>query len=428
MRSRVVKASPTSRLRLLCISGPIPSDCWFAYAYAWDKMEVRSSTGGSPFPSPGPRLHQLPPPLITPTTSTRPTPAITAIRIRLTNRRSDPVQREVDDGTTIFTMSSTVDITSPTHFNQVLHSSRIVVADFWAAWCGPCKAIAPIYEQLSTQLSRPGAITFVKVDTDRQREIARFCEITAMPTFVVYKGGRETKRIKGANPQQLDKAIKELAREAANAEAGGGEGTQGVEGAGSTGWSAFAAPRGYGDVADQVDVKGLDFLNVDGERGENKCLFAAGKPSALEGKKADAATDWIESDTDEQLMLFVPFQAALKLHTMDITSLPPSDDDAIMRPETLQLYTNRSTVLGFDEAEDTPATQTIHLQDSDWDAKTGTARVELRFVKFQNITSLVVFVAEGEGQGDKTRLDRIRLFGETGEKRAMGKLEKVGEE
>jgi hypothetical protein len=54
--------------------------------------------------------------------------------------------------------------------------------------------------------------------------------------------------------------------------------------------------------------------------------------------------------------------------------------------------------------------------------------VELRFVKFQNISSIVIFVADGDGDGEKTRIDRIRLFGDEGAKRDMGKLEKFGEE
>ncbi len=99
-----------------------------------------------------------------------------------------------------------------------------------------------------------------------------------------------------------------------------------------------------------------------------------------------------------------------------------------MRPKTIQLFINRSNVLGFDEANDTPATQTIELKSSDWDAETGTAKVELRFVKFQNISSLVIFVVDGDGDGEKTRLDRVRIVGESGEKRAMGKLEKIGDE
>ena len=316
-----------------------------------------------------------------------------------------------------------VAITSPQHFTEILSSSRIVVADFWATWCGPCKAIAPIYDQLATQLSRPGKITFTKVDTDAQKEIAQSYNISAIPTFIIFKVGREIKRVKGPDPKALDAAIRQLAQEAEAGDAGEGSSSGGAGG----GWTAFAAPRGYSDVTDQVDMLGLDFLNLDGEKGEKRILFTGDKPSALsdgEGKKSD----WVESDTDEQLMLFIPFQSSLKLHSLQITSIPPKDDEDVMRPKTLRLYTNRSTVLGFDEAEDTPATQTIEIKDGDWDAKTGTAKVELRFVKFQNISSMVVFVQDGDGEGEKVRLDRVRLFGESGEKRAMGKLEKIGDE
>lgn len=70
----------------------------------------------------------------------------------------------------------------------------------------------------------------------------------------------------------------------------------------------------------------------------------------------------------------------------------------------------------------------MEIKDSDWDEQTHTAKVELRFVKFQNISSMTIFVADGQGDEEKTRIDRVRLFGESGEKRAMGKLEKVGDE
>ena len=247
-----------------------------------------------------------------------------------------------------------------------------------------------------------------------------------MPTFLIFKAGREIKRVKGADPKALDAAVRQLAQEAANAgEGGAGEGSS--AGAGGA-WSAFAAPRGYSDITDQVDVLGLDFLNLDNDKGEKRSIFTTTKPSALDGKEGTKG-DWIESDTDEQLMLFIPFQSSVKLHSIQLTSLLPKDnEDEVMRPKTLQLYSNRSTVLGFDEAEDTPATQKIELKDSDWDAKTGTAKVELRFVKFQNISSLVIFVQDGDGDGEKVRLDRVRMFGESGEKRAMGKLEKIGDE
>lgn len=113
---------------------------------------------------------------------------------------------------------------------------------------------------------------------------------------------------------------------------------------------------------------------------------------------------------------------------LQLTSLPPSsseDDDEIpLRPKTINLYTNTPHILGFEEAEETPATQSITLSASDWDA-TGTASVPLRFVKFQNVTSLVLFVVDGDGEGERVRLDRIRVIGESGEKRDQGKLEKI---
>lgn len=131
-------------------------------------------------------------------------------------------------------------------------------------------------------------------------------------------------------------------------------------------------------------------------------------------------------------MLYIPFQSTLKIHSLQLTSLAPSsseDDSAeIARPKTLRLFTNRISNLGFDEAGDVQAVQVIELKPSDWDAKTNTAKVDLRFVKFQNVSSLVVFVEAVERSGEKVRLDRIRIVGESGEKREMGKLQKAGDE
>ncbi|KAJ9626347.1 Thioredoxin-like protein 1 [Taxawa tesnikishii (nom. ined.)] len=317
-------------------------------------------------------------------------------------------------------MSKIVHIESPQQFSSLLGSSRIVVTDFYADWCGPCKAIAPFYEQLSGQLSRPNQITFTKVNTDTQKQIAQTYNITAMPTFMIFKNGRETQRIRGADPRALDAAVKSLAAEASSSSGDASSSSS------SGTWLGTSLPRGYTDVTSSVDVQGLDFLNVDSAFGNARTVFETSAPSSIsKGKEAgEGKKDWIESDTDEQLMLFIPFQSTLKVHGLHLTSLPPADDDDVMRPKTLHIYSNRSNVLG---RLHTP-TQTVNLEEGNWDAKTGTARVDLRFVKFQNVTSIVIFVVDGDGEGEKTRIDRIRIVGETGESRKMGKLEKIGDE
>ncbi|RDL36681.1 uncharacterized protein BP5553_06033 [Venustampulla echinocandica] len=326
-------------------------------------------------------------------------------------------------------MSKTVQIASPAQFSGLLKSSKIVVADFYADWCGPCKAIAPIYEQLSAQLSRPNHITFVKVNVDTQKEVAASYNVTAMPTFMIFKQGTVVEKVTGADPQKLQAVVRKLA-----AEAEGGSSSSGFGGSNSgSNWRVGDLPKGYGDVSDQVDVKGLELLNSNSEFGSVRVLFDSSKPSGLQKGKApeNQAKDWVESDTDEQLMMFMPFQATLKVHTLQITSLPPKpeddDDDVPMRPQTIQIYPNRPHILGFEEADDTPAAQSITIAESDWDS-TGTATLPLRFVKFQNVTSLVLFIVDGDGDGDRVRVDRVRVIGETGEKRDLGKLEKIGDE
>ncbi|KAH0541643.1 hypothetical protein FGG08_003874 [Glutinoglossum americanum] len=265
-----------------------------------------------------------------------------------------------------------------------------------------------------------------------------------MPTFLVFKNGQVVTTVRGADPKGLTEAVQKLAAEAGNLTSDGSSssGFTTVGGGNAGMWMGLNLPRGYNDVTDQVELKGLDLLNSDSEFGGARTLFDSKEPSRKagaekgKGKSSDADTqpDWVESDTDEQLMLFVPFKATLKVHTLHITSLPPGhsedDDDTEipMRPKTVQVYSNRAHVLGFEEAEDIPATQTVTLSPNDWDAKTGTAKIELRFVKFQNVTSLVIFVVDGDGEGERVRVDRLRIIGETGEKRELGKLEKIGDE
>lgn len=251
-----------------------------------------------------------------------------------------------------------------------------------------------------------------------------------MPTFIVFEKGRPVSTVRGADPRKLNEVVQRLASEASK------EGSSDDEPSGSSdNWIGASIPRGYSDITSDIDPKGQELLNRDSEFGLPRVLFEPSKPSSLnadgkgKAKASGSSPDWVESDTDEQLMLYIPFQSTAKIHTIHVTSLPSEDEEEVpMRPKTIRLYTNRSQVLGFDEAEDIPSVQTVTINPEDWDAKTGTAKIELRFVKFQSVTSMVMFFVDGDGDEEKLRVDRIRIIGEAGEKRDMGKLEKIGDE
>ena len=245
-----------------------------------------------------------------------------------------------------------------------------------------------------------------------------------MPTFLILKNKAETTRIRGANAQQLQTAVQKLAAEAESLDT-----SDSAQASSTSNWRGAALPRGYVDITDEIDVKGLDLLNADRELGGARALFDGAKPTALGKAGGDKGKkDWVESDTDEQLMLYVPFNSTLKIHTLHVTSIPAPDREDTMQPRTIRLYTNNAHNLGFEEAGDMTPTQEIVIGPEQWDKQSGTAKVELRFVKFQKCSSLVLFVVDGEGEGEKVRVDRIRLVGELGQKRDMGKLEKVGHE
>ncbi|OCK76052.1 thioredoxin [Lepidopterella palustris CBS 459.81] len=112
-------------------------------------------------------------------------------------------------------MSTIAHVTSSSHFSTLLGSNTYLIVDFYADWCGPCKAIAPIFQQLATAESKPGRLQFCKVDVDGQPEVAKKYSVSAMPTFLIFKNGSLTDTIRGANPPALTAAVRKAAADAA---------------------------------------------------------------------------------------------------------------------------------------------------------------------------------------------------------------------
>jgi thioredoxin 1 len=91
------------------------------------------------------------------------------------------------------------DVTDATFEAEVLRAGKPVVVDFWAPWCGPCKAIEPALDELAGATDR---VEFVKLDIDANPETASRFGVLSLPTVILFEGGEPRKSIYGARPKK----------------------------------------------------------------------------------------------------------------------------------------------------------------------------------------------------------------------------------
>ena len=97
-------------------------------------------------------------------------------------------------------MAGTIDHVTDTNFQaEVLESEAPVLVDFWAPWCGPCRMVAPILEEMAAERED---LRIVKLNTDDNQETAIQYQVLAIPTMILFRNGQEVKRIQGALPKR----------------------------------------------------------------------------------------------------------------------------------------------------------------------------------------------------------------------------------
>jgi thioredoxin 1 len=97
-------------------------------------------------------------------------------------------------------MASPIEVTDKDFDELVLMAELPTIVDFWAVWCGPCKMIAPVLEQIAEEYD--GRLQIAKLDVDKSPEVAGRYGVMSIPTLILFKGGQSVERIVGFMPKE----------------------------------------------------------------------------------------------------------------------------------------------------------------------------------------------------------------------------------
>jgi len=233
------------------------------------------------------------------------------------------------------------------------------IIDFFATWCGPCSAIAPTFEELSNKYLN---LKFIKVDVDKCTESKNKYAVPVMPTFIVLLNGQRMDMLKGAEKT----ALENLAHK----------------------WSQNCPTQMVSPIPGQQELSA--FIN----KSQCECLNEEDSNSL---RNLLNGVGPLVSECDEQLLLNLPFTQPMKVHSLAIKGTKEK------APKTVKIFMNIPNTIGFDNAQATAPVQTIDMN--------AEQPVALKYVKFQNVLNLQLFVENNVGGGDKTVIDELHIYG-----------------